>query len=556
MAHALEAGPASANGLELLPGGARSAGRAGAVAARPEDPMALAHNPAGMAFMADDQFMVNVELSVHDMCVDLYGFYGWGVYEDGGSEFGDQLDVDSPDAYATTPLPEICNSAPALPLPHIAAVLQVTDALAIGFGMIAPTIVTGLQYGGEDGTIDTPDGGLPSPTRYQFVRQTVDFGLAPTFGAAYRVMPQLSVGATLQVAMLRATTRIVQNATSGTQPSHDWLVDVTASDYFLPAITVGVHAKPIPAVDLMANLRWVDGFDGSGEVVYETNTFHRNATSGPAPLKNDPVDLSVVQVGLPWTLTLGVRYAGLLPGAEPQAGRPEIDPMERELWDVELDFAYNLNSLGSESAVAAGEDVTILTREVGGGGDRQTVDLDDLSQLSVDRHLKDSAAVRLGGSYSVLPRKLAVHAGSFFETRGLDPAYASIDSFAFQRVGIGLGVMGRLGSFDLIASYAHIFQETVEVAPPPHQNVEDADPNDPTSGFDQRVGGTFGPDGERVGGFVLEDPDAPDPDDADAVARQAATSAAPSPSRPDRVINAGKYTAAFDVISVGMTYHW
>jgi hypothetical protein len=116
--------------------------------------------------------------------------------------------------------------------------------------------------------------------------------------------------------------------------------------------------------------------------------------------------------------------------------------------------------------------------------------------------------------------------------------------------------MLRLGAFDLTAAYAHIFQETIEVAPPPHEVAEDRDPDDPTRGFDQRVGGTFGPDGRRIGGYVLEDPDAPDPQDADAIARFQQSSAAPSTARSERVVNAGKYTAAFDVISVGMAYHF
>ena len=117
--------------------------------------------------------------------------------------------------------------------------------------------------------------------------------------------------------------------------------------------------------------------------------------------------------------------------------------------------------------------------------------------------------------------------------------------------------MARFGPVDLMVAYAHIFGETLEVAPPPHQAVEDAaNRDDPTSGFDKRVGGKFEADGDRVGGTVLEDPDAPDPGDADAVARAAAAVGGAVGRNPERVINAGKYTSSFDVISVGVTWRY
>jgi len=144
-----------------------------------------------------------------------------------------------------------------------------------------------------------------------------------------------------------------------------------------------------------------------------------------------------------------------------------------------------------------------------------------------------------------VPRSLQFHAGAFYESRGVEPAFANIDNFAFQRVGVGGGLMLRLGDFDLSAGYAHIFSEEMDIAPPPHQNRQDADPDDPQSGFDK-----------RVGGVVLEDPAAPDPADADGVAAYQQASLVQGTGRPERVVNAGRYTAAFDVISVGATYHF
>jgi hypothetical protein len=534
------ASTARAGGFELLPGGTRSVARGGAVAARAEDPMTLLHNPAGLSSLPGDRIMLNIDLPLHSMCFDAYGYYGWGVYNEARSEFGDALDDD----YATTPLPEVCNSAAILPLPSIAWAGKVSDDLTMGFGFVAPTLVPGLRFGGSDGTISVGGRAMPTPTRYQIIEQKVDFAFAPSLGLSYRFGPAFSLGGNLTVAMLSARTWAIQNQSSGTQPATDWLAEVEASDLFIPSLTIGGLFEPTRALDIGVVARIVDGFDGSGQVTYETNTFHKGATSGPIPFENDPIELAGVRVGLASVITLGVRYAGLLGGEQ----KPDDDPMSSELWDVELDGSYTFNSLAGDNAVQSGDDVIIVSRVAGGGSSSPAQEA--LPEITFDRHQLDSVAVRLGGSFSVVPRSFAVHGGGFFESRGIEASYASIDSFAFARVGVGLGVMLRLGKFDLFAAYGHIFQETLEVVPPPHQNVEHADRADVTSGFDQRVGGTFNDLGIREGGRVLEDPSVPSQGDATAKLQQG--SALPSPARPERIVNAGRYTASFDVISVAV----
>jgi hypothetical protein len=552
---------ASAGGLELLPPGARSVARGGAVAARPEDPMALLHNPAGLAFLPrGSQAIAGVDTPFHRMCVQPYGYYGWGIYSAGNSEFGDPLALDNPSApsigatYATTPLGQVCNSARVLPIPQLAVTTKITDDIAIGGGLVSPLVIAGLQYGGLDGTQQTPYGPRPTPTRYSIINQGADFALAPSIGGAYRILPELSFGINVQIAMLKANTTTVQNNFGGTQPSTDWLVKVKAQDFFTPAVTFAVHARPRPEFNLMGAFRWVDDFRGTGELTYETNTFHRGATQGPIPYQNAPVKLSEVVVRLPWQLTVGARYAGLLPedDCEPGPG----DPMDRELWDIELDLGYSLNARASQTSASIGQDITVVTRTAGGAAGSNTVPLKDLTALNLDNRLTNSVSARLGGSYSVVPRKVAVHAGGFFESRGVEPAYANIDSFAFQRIGLGLGVVVRAGNFDLQGGYGHIFSETLDVAPPPHQVVDEAVPGNPRSGFDRRVGGTIESNGARSGGVVLDDPRAPAPGDADAIAAKTQQSAVVTRYAPNRVINAGKYTARFDVVSVGVVYHF
>jgi hypothetical protein len=430
--------------------------------------------------------------------------------------------------------------------------------------------VTGARYGGEDGTIDPseypdlpyPDGlnALPTPTRHQLIEQRAEQVFAPSFALAYRLAPQLAVGATFQLIAVTATARSVQASTAGTQPTADWVADVTAEDLFLPSLMVSVHTRPLRGLDVMAGFRWSDSFTGDGDVSYETQSFYSENGSGAqyVPFQNDAVKITDIRIGLPWTATVGVRYAGLLPEVAAKPLGDHLDPLGEELWDVELDVSFAFNARASESTADAGEDATIVTRRADGSGDANTVQREDLSQVSIDRHLEDSIAVRLGGSYSLLPKRLALQAGGFFETRGVDPAYLGIDSFAMQRFGIGGGAMVRFGDLDLIAGYTHIFQDTVEIEPPPHESVDgltrqEAE-EDVTRGFDQQVGGTFAL-GRRTGGVVLEDPDAPAPGQGDAVARLRQM-AAVHQATPERIINAGKYSAAFNIVSVGMIYHF
>ena len=545
---------ARAGGLELLPGGTASVMRGGAVAARPEDATAMLHNPAGLAFLKGNQITFDLDFAISKLCFDPYGYYGWGIYDDNrDSDFGDPLDVQLDGdgnpiigaTYATTPLPQVCNSGTQIPIPNLAWVGKFGDDLALGAGFVAPTLVTGNNFGGHDGTISINGEAFPSPTRYAFIDQTAD-AFAPSVSAAYRVLPQLALGVTVTLLMLHAKNRVILNATSGTHPGLDWLVDLEAQDYFLPSATVSVHVRPIPSLDATASLRWVDDFDGHGKITYETNTFQERAASGSVPYRNDAIKLSTVRVGLPWAVNLGVRYSGKLP--EPAADDDEEhlgDPLDTDRWDVEVDGTYNLNKRAGDNRVKVGGDIRIVTRAADGGGDVQPVKAKDIEDVSVQRHLEDSIALRLGGSYSIAPRKIALNAGVFYENRGIDPAYASIDSFAFARMGFGLGAMFRLGEFDLMAAYGHIFEQTMRLAPP-----------DDSVAFDQRVGGMFDAGGTRVGGTELPDPDAPAPGDADAVAALQQTSAIPKQDPPPRVINAGEYTANFNIISVGAVYHF
>ena len=545
---------ARADGEQLMPGGTAAIGRGGAVAARPTDNMAMLHNPAGLVDLPGNQVLLNLDTAFDDVCVQRYGYYGWGIYltedregntnnpDDHRSEFGDPSGN-----YGLRHLDRVCNSGPVGPLPQLAFSFHVTPRFSLAFGFVANVFMGGAQWGGKDGTIQTPEGPRPTPTRYEYIRSEA-IGINPTASAAYKLSSWLSVGMTLQVLMGSADVYQVLALRAGTSPANDMLAKEHAVDLFMPALTFAAYLKPTRKLRLAGTFNWSDGLDGHGDITFTTNYFHKGAVGNESlPLQNDPVKLSRVRVGQPWTATLAARYA------QPRAAEStDNDPIKDELWDVEVDASYVANeSGGGRSRVEVANDFTLEFRRADGTPQMPLqVKQSDIEEINLERHTKDLWIVRLGGSVNILPNRLSVSAGTFYQTRSSDPSYASISDFGFKRLGLGLGVTVRVGKFDLMAAYSHIFQETITVAPPRHEPRASAT-DAPDSGFDTRI--------FRAGRLSTEptpDPAAPSPREADGVAKLTQGAVFESDSVRRRVVNAGRYTASFDLVSVGAVYHF
>lgn len=551
-----KASPARADGETLMPGTSSAIMRGGAVAARPTDPGAMLTNPAGLVDLEGGQILYAFDTALDNFCTQPYGYYGWGVYlsedadgntnnpDDHRSEFGNPASA----AYGNRRLDKVCNSGQIAPVPQLAYALPINPYVAIAFGFIATTFSAGAQWGGKDGTIQTDDGqARPTPTRYQFIRQEVPFALNPTAAVAVKPLPWLSLGMTLQVAMGSLRQYVVMAMRAGTSPANDAMARLSASDFFMPALTFAAYAKPSRNLRFAAIFNWSDGFDGSGDLSLTTNTFHQGATGSELlPLNNDVVKLGRVRAALPWTATLAARFVQPRPGAA-ESG----DPLETDLWDIELDASYIANrTAGGGNRVNVTKDFTLAFRSADGLPQMPLeVTQDKLEEVAFDRHTLDVLVLRLGSSVNLIPNRLQLSAGGFFQTRGVEASYASIDNFGFMRIGVGLGVTVRLGRFDIMAAYAHIFQETLDIAPPPHQDRRDAT-DSVTSGFDQRIYE------DDVLSAPRPDPRAPSPSQADAVAKVTQSALFESDDLRRRVVNAGKYTAGFDVVSIGAIYYF
>jgi hypothetical protein len=146
-----------------------------------------------------------------------------------------------------------------------------------------------------------------------------------------------------------------------------------------------------------------------------------------------------------------------------------------------------------------------------------------------------------------------------YENRGVDPAYMQLDAWPLSRFGLHFGVVIRVArSIDLVAAYAHIFQETLVVQAPEHkdaaaismeyaaaQNNEDVIRN-----IDKRTGvppsrGEMAPVKPEV-----------KPAGGNGTARLTQISTQTPAGQPPYIINSGTYRSQIDVVSVGMNVHF
>ncbi len=118
-----------------------------------------------------------------------------------------------------------------------------------------------------------------------------------------------------------------------------------------------------------------------------------------------------------------------------------------------------------------------------------------------------------------MPGLIAARLGFSYETRGVSEGFEQLDFLPFQRFGLHAGATVRLGNFDISIAYAHLFQSTVTVTEDEAQI--------------RQVSASA-----RIEEIACGD----DPDC--------------EPTTPGTIINAGRYTSRYDLVSLGLTYHF
>ncbi len=574
----LAASQARAGGLEYSGQGAQALGRGGAVTARADDPMVLAHNPAGLAELRGSQFLINLNLALLDACVDPSGYYGWGTYlggkasrlpdPDGGPARLLRLkeidDAQMPpiaveQAYYTDPYDQVCMDQRITPIPQIAWTRRVTEDLGIGFGFIFPAVTPNGRWGGEYGVIRGDDGDLrPAATRYMLLDSN-NLGLFPTIGAGYRITDALRIGLAFEWGIIAANNYTMAAAVGGNIPSNDIVAHVKAQDWFIPALTASVHVVPIDSIDAVVGFRFQDDIEATGDIDLTSGIFD------PAlvPRTTSQIPILSLNQKMPWKLRAGVRYADRFAPRSAGTGRweadastPDVvhDTLQDERWDIELDVEYQLNARNDAQRLKFKQ--SQIQFESATTGEVSMTDAP--TSTTIQKHWKDQLVAKLGGSYTLMPGVLGVSAGVHHETTGIEPEYMQIDFFPLARTGVHGGVIVRVAkSVDFVLSYAHIFQETVIVAPPQHKerNMIDADLAATGGTVPQNMDKTVGALVDRAGHgqMVLEEMSQGSPDGTARLTQIVSKTAA---GQPPTIINAGKYTSNFDIIAAGVNVHF
>lgn len=577
------AGRVHAGGLEYAGQGSQSLARGGAVAARADDPMVLAHNPAGLAELRGSQFLLNLNLAVFDACVDPAGYYGWGAYLGGQNselpdpETGERVPlrlgaIDSaampPVAverdYYYGPYDTVCLDQTVTPIPQIAWTRRINERLGIGFGLIFPSVQPSGRWGGRQGTIRNEQGEVrPAATRYMGLSSN-NLGIFPTLGVGFRISDVFRIGGAFEWGVIAVNNFTMAAALGGTIPSNDLIAHVKAQDWFVPAITASIHIVPTDSIDLVIAGRWQDDLRATGDIDITTGVFDpafKSTTTGGIPIT------SLVQK-FPWKLRAGIRYADRFAPRAAGTGREEADyanpdrihdPLQDERWDVELDVEYQLNSRNDAQVVNYQSGNFLQFVPENPNSPPMTVDFPHPmgpQNTVIEKDWQDQVSVRLGGTLNLLPGVFGLSGGAHYETRGVNPDYMQTDFWPVSRVGLHTGVIVRVAkSIDLVFAYAHIFQETIVVAPPPHRTRGDIDLERRTTGrlygIDKTVGAAL--DRAGAGTEVLEAQSQGAPD-GEAKLDQNLNRVASD--QPPWIINAGRYRSSFDIVSAGVNVHF
>lgn len=565
-----------AGGLEYTGAGAQALGRGGAVTAKADDPMVLAYNPAGLVELRGSQLLLDQNIAIMKACVDPAGYYGWGVYDGGrpaqltDTKTGETLNLNlgdgmpgPADQYYANQLDTVCMSPRPFPIPQLIFTARLSERFGIGAGLVFPAGMTQGQWGGDNGVIRGALGQLrPSPLRYMNIRSGT-LGIFPTLGLGYKLASWLRIGAAFEWGIINIDNLSMAGMSGGTGPQGDILTRVRATDWFVPAFNASIHLVPIDAIDIVAAFRWQDELVAAGTNELTTGAFDPNAIP-----TSSTVNVIGVHQNMPWKARVGVRYAKRLAPRPSGNGYEDLtvrgdgrvhDPFEDELWDIEADLEYQFNAKNQLQYVEYNPMQQLLFKYKSGAMNVQPFPMRPWSGGSLNSEIpkvwKDQYSVRVGGSYNILPGLFGISLGAHYENRGVDPSYMQLDYWPLSRFGIHAGIKFRVSrTIDLVASYAHIFQETLVVGAPPHGMASDIYKQyakDGTITAIDKHAGQVGVDGSDPP--ILEEPK---PAQVDGTARLSQVAPYATAGTPPYIVNSGTYRSSIDVVAIGANVHF
>jgi hypothetical protein len=466
---------AASNVTEVPDNGSEPMGRGGAWIARASDPLATALNPAGLAGQ-HTRITLQSNFIFHHTCFTR-------LKAAGDTTFGstDTL-LDGSGHY-----PRVCNDIMPTINPQIGITYRVTDRLGIGALVMGPASTGEKNF--PEFIEDANGEKQAAPNRYLLTRQA-GIILFPTIGVGYEVIDNLRLGASMAwgMAKIKNTAATVALNTDGATATNDARANLQVRDYFIPRFALGAIWSASPEIDVAGWYQWTDAVRARGDVGTAANYYTKqNAQGDESNVRYGDTFFSDCGTGRPqdegkcgsgenakvklsWPMEakLGVRYhkpRALPPDSGPRP-RHVRDPLAQDVFDLEANLTWANNSAIEAIQIHFPGDATgrgqlpvagIDGAEIPPNGDQQ-------------KNYKDVFGVRLGGDYNVIPDRLAVRAGTFYETRATSAQHQNIDFATGARFGLALGASYRVrfgdgdkaSALEIMVAYGHVFIEKLE----------------------------------------------------------------------------------------------
>lgn len=409
--------------------GAENLGRAGAWTARASTPLAVAENPAALAWQPAG-VEVGAALAVRDACF---------------SRVKDLRDTTDDGVAPGGRYPRVCDDG--LPLPVGFAALAVPlGRVSFGLSLSGPSGVPHTRY---PSFVD----GRPAPQRYLLLESRALFA-RPTAALAARLSDAVALGASLTwgVAWLESSAATSGLATPGQRPAeNDVKSTVEAFDGFVPGAGLGALVRAGSLLDLAATGTVSAPIDARGDARTEANAFAPRARDGDTSrvVRGDTSlrDCGVpgvtacggggnARVTLPMPMELRVAARLHVPRGEARSGTR--DPLRDERFDLELDLGWTRASTIDASRIRfpAGAGGAGILPVAGTAGAIPPI-------ADVPRAYRDVLSVRAGGDVSVVPERLALRAGVSYETAAAPEGAVEIDLPSSAKLGFGFGATLR-----------------------------------------------------------------------------------------------------------------
>jgi long-chain fatty acid transport protein len=267
--------------------------------------------------------------------------------------------------------------------------------------------------------------------------------------AAWRPLPKLRIGFAFRYEYLKATQdrKLSISGTPGNEDLNDVGLFYTVTDSFSPNFQLGALWTPHPFLTLGVGWRPYLPVDASGDLGVNAadverlrQTMFRNlgicgskdANPCDPRAPGNAAQLIDVTFAMPNILRAGVRVH-------------EPDPRARQ-WDVELDFVWERwTGFGQLTTVPRNIYYTLASTTP-----------TRLTKIVEDKNYGDAFSLRLGGEVEIIPGRLVLRAGAFYETSAVPARSLSVALVDSDKIGVSFGLSLKTSWLEMSLGYTHI----------------------------------------------------------------------------------------------------